>query len=109
MLKHGFRLSRSADPVCTETLVADLTNIHFSGPAENIERHDEVARRQGHLGCDVHSEPLLPGEATEITASAGKGNADARLILANVDCALYLDDETPRARLDDLGEIGETR
>jgi hypothetical protein len=99
--KHGFSVHR--DPGTAdcgskhedEHRLTDLTNVLFEGPHENIDAHDEVTEREGHLICTVRPRPIYGGGWRIIDQT--KRGEEASLVVANVECGLYPEDVTARA------------
>jgi hypothetical protein len=97
--ENGFNVDLVTDPVCTPSMVLQLSNVHSRGPNENILEGDEIFRREGHVWCIVETQPLVPGAAPQALDDFERGKATARVWVANADCALYASDEDKDAQL----------
>lgn len=100
--EHGFNVqpegrSEICGGVGAEEVVADLTNVHFDGPYENIESHDEVQRREGMVICAIRRGPLwgntLQKDLDAPAASPIFSGPKAVFFLANVECTIYPDED----------------
>lgn len=93
--RHGFTVARAEDPVCTPTLVAQVTNV----PSSSLDEYEKVTREDGHLTCNVENRPT-GGNVVERWLDDPSKEV---LLVANVRCFLYPDDERgaeQAARLD---------
>lgn len=100
--RHRFTVypdTTSAD-CSAEDIVMDVTNILFDGPHENIASHAEISAREGHLGCAVRRGPIYGGESEIQTLEAEVDKF--KLVLANVECTIYLDRERRAIQLANL-------
>jgi hypothetical protein len=87
---HGFTVDEVTDPVCSPTLIAELANLHLSGPTnQNSSARSEIRRREGHLICSIDRSQQLPDQNPRELIEETVGNADARWYVANVDCSIY--------------------
>jgi hypothetical protein len=99
--KHGFTVFRDSNSASCggrsrdEHILTDLTNVLFSGPHENIESHDEITKREGHLICTVRRRPIYGGGGR--VQDRTEPGEEASLILANLECGLYPEDAGDRA------------
>lgn len=73
----------------SEDTLASFSNILFAGPDANIEEHEGVARREGHLTCDLRRGPIY-GEELDIKVMSDEPRKQ-KLVLANLECSLYVD------------------
>jgi hypothetical protein len=100
--KHGFSVHPepgTADCGSThghERRLLSLTNVLFEGPNANIESHEEVTEREGHLICTVRPRPIYGG-GWRIIDQTERGE-EVSLVVANLECGLYPEDVTERAR-----------
>ena len=83
---HGFSVSPEVrSEFCNaEGVVQHLTNLHFTGPDENISLHDKVFEDEGQLECLIRRDILWGNEITRETSEKKE-----RLFFANVECTLY--------------------
>jgi hypothetical protein len=79
--------ARETDAHCTEEIVAEVTNVLFSGP--DVE-YEEITAREGHLICQVLAQPLGPaGRRRSLEREPLLRGPGAAFALGNVDCAVY--------------------
>jgi hypothetical protein len=84
-----------------EDIAIELTNLLFDGPHENIEEHDEVTAREGHVLCSLRHRPIY-GTGTKIDRRAD-GRA-TRFVLENLECSIYPDGDHAEAQVRSLEE-----
>ena len=90
-------------------VVADLTNIHFDGPHENIDQHDEVTDREGHVGCVVLRSDVwgrrLRADLDAPAASPIFSGDKAQFFLANVECTIYPSGDRKAEQVDNMHRV----
>jgi hypothetical protein len=68
--------------------VADLSNMLFSGPHENILDHERIGAREGQVICAVRARPLAPRDGARTFRREIDGEK-AWFVGANVECTIY--------------------
>lgn len=99
-----------SDPVCTERLVAEISNIHFTGPHADESQHDEVRASEGHLRCEVADRPIvIRGRRYDRATVLSRSGDEVEVIVQNVLCLLMADPEVLQARVAPLRDaLGRT-
>lgn len=93
--EEGFRVYRDDTTDCPPQIAELLGNTFFEGPHENIDRHNEIGRTQGNIGCEVDKRPA-PAERDDPAAiqTYTTRKRSIEVVMANVTCRLYPDPET---------------
>jgi hypothetical protein len=97
---HGF--SAYPDPyTCAGAtdIMIDLSNILSFGPDANVDEHAEISAREGYLLCALRSHPIY-GEGTTIQEFE-RSDEKVELVLANLECTLYPEQDAQVERLDE--------
>lgn len=97
---HGFSVYPDPYTCAGATdIMIDLSNILFFGPNANEEQHDEITAREGHLICSLRTSPIYgdTNDVQEFERSAEK----VKLVLANLECTLYPEQDAQVERLDE--------
>ncbi|HEX6701961.1 MAG TPA: hypothetical protein VF101_14635 [Gaiellaceae bacterium] len=94
--RYGFHLYPDSLGSCSSRLVAQLVNVVYSGPHENLDRRNEITAREGDLFCDVYRRPragVTTRHPTTLFQFSLPDPTDkgAWLLLGNVDCSLFTD------------------
>jgi hypothetical protein len=75
--------------------VAQITNVHFDGPDENIDQHDEIGKREGAVFCGVTRGSVwgktLRKDPDAPAASPIFSGEKAEFFLGNTVCTIYPD------------------
>jgi hypothetical protein len=87
---HGITVAPEWKPDCVRGQVAQLTNVHFRGPNENIRDHDAVGVDEGHVLCKVSNGPQWRPDLQRLQES--KNEYD--FYVANLWCSIYTEDAT---------------
>ena len=97
--RHSWGLSYgvAGDAICdapvAERMPVTVSNIHFEGRNENIEGHDEIGEREGHVICGLRRGPIWGWKVDEDLdappASPIFSGDKATFSFANLDCTLY--------------------
>jgi hypothetical protein len=85
------------DAICdgpvSDRMPVSLGNVHFEGPHENIDRHAEITRREGHVFCGLRRGPIwgwrLDEDLNAPPASPIFSGDKATFSFANLECTLY--------------------
>jgi hypothetical protein len=88
----------SSDPVVRsdpdEDMPISVTNILFEGPHENIDLHDRIGKREGHVSCGLRRGPIWGALEKDLDAPAASpifSGEKATFSVANVECTIYPD------------------
>ena len=87
--EQGFQVNPVTDPTCAPRIVAEISNIHFRGPHENVQVHDRIQAREGHVICHVDESPILPGPTSTEVRKVVEQAQETTFFVANVSC--YID------------------
>lgn len=83
-----------------------VTNVLFEGPHENIDAHEEIAAREGHVGCGLRRGPIwgwqLDEDLDAPPASPIFSGEKAVFSFANVECTLYPEGERREEQIRNL-------
>jgi hypothetical protein len=85
------------DAIChgpvPDRMPVSLGNVLFEGPHENIDRHDEITRREGHVFCGLRRRPIwgwtLDEDLNAPPASPIFSGDKTTFSFANLECTLY--------------------
>jgi hypothetical protein len=100
--RHGFTVYPDPrDAICdtpvAERMPVSVSNVFFQGPHENIEAHNEVTEREGHVSCGLRRGPIwgwkLEEDLEAPPASPIFSGDKAEFSFANLECTLYPDGE----------------
>ena len=94
------------DVPATERMPISVTNVLFEGPHENIDAHEEIAAREGHVGCGLRRGPIwgwqLDEDLDAPPASPIFSGEKAVFSFANVECTLYPEGERREEQIRNL-------
>jgi hypothetical protein len=81
-------------------IVANLTNTLFSGPHENIDKHEAIYETEGDVFCEVDKEPAPaakedPSRLRSYPAALGEGTTYE---IGNVVCTIRSPESARKAR-----------
>jgi hypothetical protein len=70
--------------------VAEVSNLHFRGPAKNLGQHERIRLTQGHLGCAIDEKSETERDSGDGLEVEGElGDRELNFYFANVQCSLY--------------------
>jgi hypothetical protein len=99
---HGFTVyGIPGDAICDlppdERMPVSVSNVLFDGPHENIEAHDEITEREGHVICGLRRGPIwgwkLDEDLDAPPSSPIFSGDKATFSFANLECNLYPEGE----------------
>jgi hypothetical protein len=102
--RNGFHVYPDPDLGCPPGSAAELANVLFSGPHENLGHSEEIVAREGDVFCDVRVRPLSRGIVARHPKRLyqfplpDRTDIGAWFVLANVDCQVFTSEST-RARI----------
>jgi hypothetical protein len=97
---HGFTVYPIPDDaICdlppSERIPVSLGNVLFEGPHENIEQHNQITEREGHVFCGLRRTPIwgmdLKEDLNAPPASPIFSGDKAEFKFANLECTIYPD------------------
>ena len=100
--RHGFTVYPiPGDAICelapSERMPISVGNVLFDGPHENIDKHDEISGREGHVSCGLRRAPIwgwkLDEDLDAPAASPIFSGDKATFKFANLECTIYPEGE----------------
>ena len=101
--RHGITLY--ANPQCTgdPTVVSEAANTVAYGPNKNVDRYDEITRREGDIACLLYAQPSGSGDKT-VRLVHYPGDEETSFTLLNVVCVIYPEPDNAKEQLRRLQE-----
>jgi hypothetical protein len=109
--RHGFTVYRTpGDAICdapvAERMPVSVSNVLFEGPHENIDRHEEISEREGHVFCGLRRGPIwgwrLDEDLDAPPSSPIFSGDKATFSFANLECTLYPEGERAEIQVRNL-------